>query len=56
MVLELDLSQIVGIVLMSVGTILVLWGLALCYTTKVRIRNQDPKHWVLFLVNNVLQS
>ena len=31
-----DVSTIVGVVLMSLGTIMVIWGLVLCYTTKVR--------------------
>ena len=35
--MALDVSAIVGIILMSVGTLMVAWGLVLCYTTKVRI-------------------
>ena len=34
--MALDVSAIVGIILMSVGTLMVAWGLVLCYTTKVR--------------------
>ena len=30
-----DVSTIVGVVLMAVGAIMVIWGLVLCYTTKV---------------------
>ena len=33
--MALDVSAIVGIILMSVGTLMVVWGLVLCYTTKV---------------------
>ena len=33
--MALELSAIVGIVLMAIGSIMVLWGLLLCYTTKV---------------------
>ena len=33
--MALELSAIVGIALMSIGSIMVLWGLLLCYTTKV---------------------
>ena len=35
--MALDVSAIVGIILMSVGTLMVAWGLVLCYTTKVSI-------------------
>ena len=34
--MALDVSAIVGIILMSVGTLMVVWGLVLCYTTKVK--------------------
>ena len=33
--MALELSAIVGMALMAVGTLMVLWGLVLCYTTKV---------------------
>ena len=36
-IMALDVSAIVGIILMSVGTLMVAWGLVLCYTTKVSI-------------------
>ena len=38
--MALDVSAIVGIILMSVGTLMVVWGLVLCYTTKVSGRRQ----------------
>ena len=40
-VMALDLSAIVGIVLMSVGGLMVAWGLVLCYTTKGEYYNAD---------------
>ena len=40
--MALDVSAIVGIILMSVGTLMVAWGLVLCYTTKVRILFMAP--------------
>ena len=39
--MALDVSAIVGIILMSVGTLMVVWGLVLCYTTKVSGRWQS---------------
>ena len=39
--MALDLSAIVGIVLMSVGGLMVAWGLVLCYTTKGEYYNAD---------------
>ena len=33
--MALELSAIVGMVLMAIGSMMVLWGLLLCYTTKV---------------------
>ena len=41
--MALELSAIVGIVLMAIGSIMVLWGLLLCYTTKVRTKSWDNK-------------
>ena len=41
--MALELSAIVGIVLMAIGSIMVLWGLLLCYTTKVRGKSWDNK-------------
>ena len=35
--MALELSAIVGMALMAVGTLMVLWGLVLCYTTKVML-------------------
>merc|ERR1712156_644914 len=40
-IMALDLSAIVGIVLMSVGGLMVAWGLVLCYTTKGEYYNAD---------------
>merc|ERR1712126_158820 len=40
-VMALDVNVIVGIILMSLGTILVAWGLVLCYTTKGEYYNAD---------------
>ena len=33
--MALEVSAVVGIVLMAVGSLMVAWGLVLCYTTKV---------------------
>ena len=33
--MALEVSAVVGIVLMAVGGLMVAWGLVLCYTTKV---------------------
>merc|ERR1712024_347586 len=40
-IMALDVSAIVGIILMSVGTLMVAWGLVLCYTTKGEYYNAD---------------
>merc|ERR1712115_576631 len=39
--MALELSAIIGIVLMAVGSALVGWGLVLCYTTKGEYYNSD---------------
>merc|ERR1712045_904616 len=39
--MALDVSAIVGIILMSVGTLMVVWGLVLCYTSKGEYYNAD---------------
>merc|ERR1711937_544964 len=39
--MALELSAIIGIVLMAVGSALAGWGLVLCYTTKGEYYNSD---------------
>merc|ERR1712127_85992 len=39
--MALELSAMVGMAMMAVGTIMVLWGLILCYTTKGEYYNAD---------------
>ena len=39
--MALEVSAVVGIVLMTVGGLMVAWGLVLCYTTKGEYYNAD---------------
>ena len=46
--MALEVSAVVGIVLMAVGGLMVAWGLVLCYTTKVICESLKQDFHILF--------